>query len=71
MTLDRSTGALGGDVLSGQFSGARLGELGLDQLSALLAGPSEPGLPPCGRTRPERRDHREMLSDALDPCSIS
>jgi hypothetical protein len=37
MTLDRSTGALGGDVLSGQFSGARLGELGLDQLSALLA----------------------------------
>ncbi|GGF42824.1 hypothetical protein GCM10011611_56550 [Aliidongia dinghuensis] len=37
MTLDRSTGAIDGEVHSGQFSGARLGELGLDQLCALLA----------------------------------
>jgi putative transposase len=36
-----------------------------------FSGPSEPGPTPCGRTRPERRDDREMLSDALDPCSIS
>jgi hypothetical protein len=37
MALDRTTGALGGEVLAGQFAGARLGELGVDQLRALLA----------------------------------
>ncbi|HUN50042.1 MAG TPA: DnaJ domain-containing protein [Candidatus Sulfotelmatobacter sp.] len=37
MTLDQASGALDGEVLSGQFSGARLDQLGFDQLRALLA----------------------------------
>jgi DnaJ domain len=37
MTLDRSSGALDGEVLAGRFSGARLDDLGLEQLRALLA----------------------------------
>ena len=37
MTLDQASGALDGKVLSGRFSGARLDQLGLEQLRALLA----------------------------------
>jgi hypothetical protein len=37
MTLDRATGALHGEVVAGRFAGARLDQLGLDQLRALLA----------------------------------
>ena len=37
MTLDRASGALHGEVLSGRFAGARLDQLGLGQLHALLA----------------------------------
>lgn len=37
MRLDRQTGALDGEVLAGQFAGAPLAQLGLDQLRALLA----------------------------------
>jgi len=37
MTLDQATGALHGEVVSGRFAGARLDQLGLDQLHALLA----------------------------------
>jgi hypothetical protein len=37
MTLDQATGALAGEVLAGQFQGARLDQLSADQLRALLA----------------------------------
>jgi hypothetical protein len=37
MTLDRSTGALDGDVLAGRFAGAPLGRLDLGQLQELHA----------------------------------
>ena len=37
MKLDRETGALDGEVRAGRFAGAPLGQLSLDQLSALLA----------------------------------
>jgi hypothetical protein len=37
MTLNQTTGALAGEVLSGRFSGARLEQLSLAQLRALLA----------------------------------
>jgi hypothetical protein len=37
MALDRSSGALSGEVLAGRFAGARLDQLGLDELRALLA----------------------------------
>jgi DnaJ-like protein len=37
MTLDQASGALDGEVLAGRFSGARLDQLGLEQLRALLA----------------------------------
>jgi hypothetical protein len=37
MVLDRESGALDGEVLAGQFTGAPLGQLSLDQLRALLA----------------------------------
>jgi hypothetical protein len=37
MTLDQASGALAGEVLAGQFQGARLDQLGPDQLRALLA----------------------------------
>ena len=37
MTLDQASGALYGEVLSGRFSGARLDQLDLEQLRALLA----------------------------------
>ena len=36
MTLDQASGALHGEVLSGRFAGARLDQLGLGQLRALL-----------------------------------
>jgi DnaJ domain len=37
MTLDRRSGALDGEVLTGTFAGAPLGRLSLDQLRTLLA----------------------------------
>ena len=37
MVLDRESGALDGEVLAGNFAGAPLGRLSLDQLHALLA----------------------------------
>jgi len=37
MTLDQASGALRGEVLSGRFAGARLDQLNLEQLCALLA----------------------------------
>jgi DnaJ domain len=37
MTLDPTSGALSGEVLSGRFAGARLDQLGLERLRALFA----------------------------------
>jgi hypothetical protein len=37
MVLDRESGALDGEVLTGQFAGVPLGQLSLEQLRALLA----------------------------------
>ena len=37
MTLDQASGELHGEVIAGRFAGARLDELGLDQLRLMLA----------------------------------
>lgn len=37
MTLNQASGELYGEVIAGRFAGARLGQLGLDQLRTLLA----------------------------------
>jgi|HubBroStandDraft_1064217.scaffolds.fasta_scaffold00143_28 hypothetical protein len=59
MALDRESGALDGEVLAGQFAGAPLARLGLDQLRALLAE--------CGGADPQSARLVEAYLDRTHP----